>query len=71
VYDEAALVESSIEYGIQVNGKVRARVTLDASLKCEDVEAAALACDDVQPFVEGKTIKKVIVVRNIVNIVAV
>jgi leucyl-tRNA synthetase len=71
VYDEAALVESSIEYGIQVNGKVRARVTLDASLKCEDVEAAALACDDVQPFVEGKTIKKVSVVRNIVNIVAV
>jgi len=70
-YDESALVASSVEYGVQVNGKVRARVTLDASLDSKAVEAAALACEDVQPFIEGKTVKKVIVVRNIVNIVAV
>jgi leucyl-tRNA synthetase len=70
-YDESALVEASVEYGVQVNGKVRARITLDASLDGKAVEAAALACDDVQSFIDGKTIKKVIVVRNIVNIVAV
>ena len=70
-YDESALVEASVEYGVQVNGKVRARITLDASLDSKAVETAALACEDVQPFIEGKAIKKVIVVRNIVNIVAV
>jgi leucyl-tRNA synthetase len=70
-YDESALVEASVEYCVQVNGKVRARITLDASLDGKAVEAAALACDDVQSFIDGKTIKKVIVVRNIVNIVAV
>jgi len=70
-YDESALVEATIEYGVQVNGKVRARVTLDASFDSKAVEEAALACEDVQPFIEGKAIKKVIVVRNIVNIVAV
>ncbi len=70
-YDESALVEASVEYGVQVNGKVRARITLDASLDSKAVEAAALACEDIQAFIAGKTIKKVIVVRNIVNIVAV
>ncbi len=69
VFDEAALVENTIEYGVQVNGKVRGRVTLDASLDTKAVEAAALACEEVKPFLEGKDIKKVIVVRNIVNIV--
>jgi leucyl-tRNA synthetase len=69
VFDEAALVENTIEYGVQVNGKVRGRVTLDASLDTKAVEAAALACEEVKPFLEGKEIRKVIVVRNIVNIV--
>jgi len=69
VFDEAALVENTIEYGVQVNGKVRGRVTLDASLDTKAVEAAALACEEVKPFLKGKDIKKVIVVRNIVNIV--
>jgi leucyl-tRNA synthetase len=68
-FDEAALVENTIEYGVQVNGKVRGRVTLDASLDTKAVEAAALACEEVKPFLEGKEIKKVIVVRNIVNVV--
>jgi leucyl-tRNA synthetase len=69
VYDESALVEDVVEYGVQVNGKVRARVTLSASLDTKAVETAALACEDVKPFLEGKSVKKVIVVRNIVNIV--
>ena len=58
-----------MEYGVQVNGKVRARVTLSASLDTKAVEEAALACEDIKPFLEGKSVKKVIVVRNIVNIV--
>ncbi|MEZ4627481.1 MAG: class I tRNA ligase family protein [Eubacteriales bacterium] len=69
VYDESALVENEVEYGVQVNGKVRGRVTLSASLDTKAVEAAALACEEVKPYLEGKTVRKIIVVRNIVNIV--
>jgi leucyl-tRNA synthetase len=69
VYDESALVDDEIEFGVQVNGKVRGRVTLSASLDPKAVEAAALVCEEVKPFLEGKTVRKVIVVRNIVNIV--
>ena len=54
---------------MQVNGKVRARIALPSEADAKAVEAAAIACADVQPFLEGKTIRKVIVVRNIVNIV--
>ena len=69
VYDESALVEDAVEYGIQVNGKVRGRITLPLSLDTKAVEAAALACEDVKPHLEGKTVRKIIVVKNIVNIV--
>ena len=69
VYDESALVEDAVEYGIQVNGKVRGRITLPLSLDAKAVEAAALACEDVKPHLEGKTVRKIIVVKNIVNIV--
>ena len=68
-YEESALVADTVEYGIQVNGKVRARVALPADLDKAAVEQAALAADAVQPFLSGKTVRKVIVVKNIVNIV--
>ena len=68
-YDPAALVEDSIEYGVQVNGKVRARVKLPKSMEQKDIVDAALALEDVKPFVEGKTIRKTIVVKNIINLV--
>ena len=69
VYEESALVEDAVEYGVQVNGKVRGRITLPVSMDIKQVEAAALACEDVIPHLEGKTVRKVIVVKNIVNIV--
>ena len=69
VYDESALVDDEVEFGIQINGKVRGRVTLSASLEPKAIETAALACEEIQPFLEGKTVRKVIVVKNIVNIV--
>jgi leucyl-tRNA synthetase len=69
VYEESALVEDAVEYGVQVNGKVRGRITLPVSMDIKQVEAAALACEDVAPHLEGKTVRKVIVVKNIVNIV--
>ncbi|MDP3447752.1 MAG: leucine--tRNA ligase [Eubacteriales bacterium] len=69
VYDESALVEDAVEYGIQVNGKVRARITLSLSLDTKAVEEAALSCEEVKPHLEGKTVRKIIVVKNIINIV--
>ena len=68
-FDPAALVEDSVEYGVQVNGKVRARIKLPKSMEQKDIVDAALALNDVKPFVEGKTIRKTIVVRNIINLV--
>ncbi len=68
-WDEAALVASTIELGVQINGKVRARVTVPAGLSKEETEARVLAAPEVQPWIEGKTVRKVIAVKNIVNIV--
>ena len=68
-YEESALVADSVEYGIQINGKVRTRISLPADLDKAAVEQAILSADPVQPFLAGKTVRKVIVVKNIVNIV--
>ncbi|WP_424183612.1 leucine--tRNA ligase [Actinokineospora sp. G85] len=68
--DDKYLVEDSVEYPIQVNGKVRGRVTVPASAGQDEVKAAALAEEKVAALVEGKTPKKVIVVPGrLVNIV--
>ena len=70
-YDPKALVEDEVEMIVQVNGKVRAKLKLAKDTDKDSAEKAALADDNVQKFVEGKDIKKVIVVPNkIVNIVA-
>ena len=68
-YDPNALAAATSEYGIQINGKVRARIALPADTDRSEVEKAAIACPDIKMFMEGKTIRKVIVVKNIVNIV--
>ncbi|MDO4543383.1 MAG: leucine--tRNA ligase [Clostridia bacterium] len=69
-YDEAALIQSQIEYGIQINGKVRARLSLPTDLEKAEIEAAATAHEEIAPLLKDKTIVKIIVVKNIVNIVA-
>lgn len=70
VADERFLVEDTVEYPVQVNGKVRGRVTVAADAAADAVEAAALADDKVLAFLGGKTPKKVIVVAGrLVNVV--
>ena len=69
--DESALTRDSIEMVIQVNGKVRARMEVATSLGKDDIEAQALAQDNVQKFIADNTVRKVIVVPGkLVNIVA-
>ncbi len=71
VADPAYLVEDTIEYPVQVNGKVRGRITVAADADADALEQAALADDKVQAFLAGATPKKVIVVAGkLVNIVA-
>ncbi|MCF6325524.1 MAG: leucine--tRNA ligase [Gammaproteobacteria bacterium] len=70
--DESALVRDSIEMMVQVNGKVRGKITVAANAAKEVVEEAARNDENVQRFTDGKAIKKVIVVPGrLVNIVAV
>ncbi len=68
-YDAARLVETTVEIAVQVNGKLRDRLVVPVDLPAAELEAAALASDKVKPFIEGKTIKKIIVVpKKLVNI---
>ena len=68
-YDESALAADSVEMGVQINGKIRARIMAPADAEEDAIEKLALESKDVQPFIEGKTVRKVIVVKNIINIV--
>jgi leucyl-tRNA synthetase len=69
-YDESKMVVSEVVMPVQVNGKVRAKITIAKDADQETVKEAALSQDNVKVYTEGKEIKKIIVVPNkIVNIV--
>jgi len=68
--DQQALVKDEVQFVVQVNGKLRARLTMAAGVDRDAVEAMALADPNVQQFIEGKAIRKVIVVPNkLINLV--
>ncbi|MGN0042340.1 leucine--tRNA ligase [Rhodococcus sp. (in: high G+C Gram-positive bacteria)] len=68
--DEKWLVEDSVEYPIQVNGKVRSRITVPADAKPDAIEAAALADEKIVEMLGGAAPRKVIVVPGkMVNVV--
>ncbi|WP_295447462.1 leucine--tRNA ligase [uncultured Thiodictyon sp.] len=68
--DEAALKQDSIEYVLQVNGKVRGKVSVPADADQAAVQAAALAQEGVRRHTEGATLLKIIVVPGkLVNLV--
>jgi leucyl-tRNA synthetase len=69
--DEDAAREEVIEIPVQVNGKVRDRITVPAEAGEEEIKAAALASENVQKFLQGKEPKKIIVAqKRLVNVVA-
>ena len=71
VVDESALTRDSIDMVVQVNGKVRAQMTVAADADKPTVEALAVEQPNVMRFLEGVTVRKVIVVPGkLVNIVA-
>ena len=70
-FDEAQLIEDTIEVIFQVNGKVRGKEVVARDLSKDELESLAMAHDAVKNQLEGKTVRKVIVVPNkLVNIVA-
>ena len=70
-YDEAMLVESEVEIVVQVNGKLRGKFKASVDASQEEIEALAKEVPSVKAQIEGKTIRKVIVIKGkIVNIVA-
>ncbi len=70
VCDQAALARNSLTIVVQVNGKVRGNFEAPVDTSREDLERLALADGNAQRFMEGKAVRKVIVVPNkLVNIV--
>ncbi|MDP2876172.1 MAG: leucine--tRNA ligase [Holophaga sp.] len=63
-FDPALCVDEAVVVVVQVNGKVRGRVTLPAETTHDARREAALACPDAQPFLAGKEIIKVVVPPN-------
>jgi leucyl-tRNA synthetase len=69
--DSALLIEDTVTIAVQVNGKRRDELTIARDASKEDIEAAALALENVARAIEGRKIKKVVVVpQRIVNVVA-
>lgn len=69
-YEEDKLVVSTIEIAVQVNGKVRGRLSINKDQEAESVKQQALELENVKAHTDGKEIKKIIYVPNkIVNIV--
>jgi leucyl-tRNA synthetase len=70
VYDEQKTIEDTIEIAVQINGKVKANLTIARDEKQEKVEEEALNLDVIKAATEGKTVAKVIYVPGrILNIV--
>ena len=70
VFNADFLVEDSITYPICVNGKKRTEASFSKSQSNQEIEASVLAMDDLQRWIDGKTVRKVIIVPGrMVNVV--
>ena len=61
-YDPAKATLDTVEFVVQVNGKVRARIAMPRGITQEDAQAAALAEENVRRFVDGAQVRKVVFV---------
>lgn len=70
VHNEEYLSENSFEYPVSFNGKMRFKIKLPVDMAKAEIEKAVIEAEDAQKWLEGKTIRKIIVVPNrIVNLV--
>ena len=72
VLDPQYILESSVEIPVQINGKVRGRITIAADAAQSEIEHAALSDTNVKKHLEGHSVRKIIVIpKKMINIVAV
>ena len=70
VFDEKYLAENTFAYPVSFNGKMRFKLELPVDMAKEEIEKMAVEAEEAQKWVEGKTVRKVIVVPNrIINVV--
>lgn len=70
-FDNSALVKDEVEIAIQINGKIKAKINVSTSANDEEIKETALNDNHVKTALDGKTVRKVIVIKGrLVNIVA-
>ena len=70
VVDETALVKDEVEYAVQVNSKIKAKMMIPQSLSDEELQAFVSASAEIAPLLEGKTVRKCIIVKGrLVNLI--
>ena len=70
IFDESALVKDEVEYAIQVNSKIRAKMMIPKELTNEEIQATVCAYDEIAEAIAGKTVKKCIIVPGrLVNLI--
>ena len=69
-FDESKIKTNTVEIAVQINGVVRFKVSHEAEISADDLKAQVLADDRLKPYVDGKEIKKTIIIPGrIANIV--
>ena len=69
-FDLSKCSEDSFEYAVQVNSKIKTKITLPTDMSSEDIEKTVKANADIAPIIEGKEIKKFIIVpKRLINII--
>ena len=69
-YDESKCAENSFEYAIQVNSRIKTKISIPADLPNTEIEKIVKSHPDIAPLIEGKQIKKFIVVpKRLINVI--
>lgn len=69
-FEQSALLKDIVELGVQINGRIRAKIEVPSDMSNEDIEKMVLADSSITSLLEGKSVKKVIIVKGrLVNIV--
>ncbi len=69
-FDEQALVKDEVEYAVQINSKIKAKLMIPEGLSDEDIQATVCAYPEIAEQLEGKTVKKCIIVKGrLVNLI--
>lgn len=69
IHDESALVQDEIEYAVQINSKIRGRINIPGDLDSAEIEKFAACHADVKKWLEGNTVKKMIIIpKRLINI---